>query len=67
MQGLHHNNNFLTTVGFLKVRCPSIELVCGVWEQDGIIFGFGLLNELEELRSNLRYGWDTSIGGTSED
>ena len=49
------------------VRRPSIEDVCFVWEKDAFVFGFGLLNDLEELRSNLRRGWDTSIGRATED
>ena len=64
---LSHYDNFFTTEGFLHVWCPSIELVFGVWEQDGIIFGFGLLNDLEELWSDLWCGRNTFIGWASED
>ena len=67
MQGHCHDQDLLATEGFLNVRCPSIEDVCSVWEEDAFVFGFGLLNDLEELRSNLRRGWDTSIGRASED
>ena len=67
MQGLSHDQDLLTTEGFLEVWSPSIEHVCSVWEQDAFVFSFGLLNDLEELRSNLRRGWDTSIGWASED
>ena len=67
MQWLSHDENFLTTEGFLNIWGPSIELVRGVWQQDAAIFGFGLLDDLEELSSNLRCGRDTPIGRASED
>ena len=67
MEWFGHYDDLLTAEGFLYVRCPSIELVCCVWEQDAIIFGFGLLDDLEELDSDLRCGRDTSVRGTSED
>ena len=64
---LSHNDNLLTAEGFLIVWGPSIELVCGVWQQDAAIFSFGLLDDLEELCSDLRCGRDTPIGRASED
>ena len=67
MEGLGHDNDLLAAKGFLNVWCPSVEFVSSVWEQDGIIFGFGLLDDLKELGSDLRCGRDTSIGGASED
>ena len=67
MQGLSHDKDLLATEGFLCVRGPSIELVCGVWKQNTVIFCFGLLNYLKELRGNLRCGRDTFIGWTSKD
>ena len=53
MKGFSHNQNFLTFGGCLLIRSPSIELVCGVWEQNAIIFCFNLLDDLEELSSDL--------------
>ena len=67
MEWLSHNENFLTTECFLVIGGPSLEDILGVWEQDGIVFGFGLFNDLEELSSNLRCGRDASIGGAPED
>ena len=67
MQWLSHDENLLTTVGFLNVWGPSIELVRGVWKQDAAIFGLGLLDDLEKLGSDLRCGRDTPIGSASED
>ena len=49
VQWLSHDENLLTTEGFLIVWGPSIELVFGVWEQDTIVFGLSLLYDLEEL------------------
>ena len=67
MQGLSHDQDLLAAEGFLEVWSPGIEHVCSVWEQDAFIFGFRLLNDLEELRGNLRRGWDTSIGRAPKD
>ena len=53
MKWFGHDENFLTTEGFLEVWSPSIELVCGVWKKNAIVLGFGLLNDLEELRGYL--------------
>ena len=49
MEWFGHDENFLTTEGFLHVWGPSIELVFGVWEQDTIVFGLSLLYDLKEL------------------
>ena len=67
MEWLSHDENFLTTVGFLEVWSPSIEFVFGVWEQNTFVFCFGLLNDLEELRGDLRCGRDASVGRASKD
>ena len=61
MQGLSHDQDLLTTEGFLEVWSPSIEHVCSVWEQNAFVFCFGLLNDLEKLSGYLRRGRDTSI------
>ena len=52
MEWLSHYDYLLTAEGFLIVWGPSIELVCGVWKQNAVIFGFGLLYDLEELGSD---------------
>ena len=66
VQGLGHYEYLFTTKGFLFVRGPSIELVCGVWEQNAFIFGLSLLYDLEKLRSNFWCGRDTFIGWASK-
>ena len=66
MYWLGHYENLFSTEGFLRVRGPSIELVCCVWEQNAIVFCFGLLDDLEELGSDLRCGRNTSVGRASE-
>ena len=67
MQGLGHNEDLFTTEGFLFVWCPGIKDVRRVWEQDAFVLGSGLLNDLKELRSNLRFGWNALILGAAED
>ena len=67
MDGLSHDKYLLSTEGFLKVRGPSIELIFGIWEQNTVVFGFSLLDDLEKLRSYLGCGRDTSIRRTPED
>ena len=67
MEGLSHDDDLLTTELFLMIWIPNTEDVSNVREQNTIIFGFSLLENLEELDSNLRFGWDASVGGTSKD
>ena len=67
MQGFDHDGNFLATVDFLIIGIPRIEDVSGVWEHNAFVFGFGLLNDLEKLFSDLRCGRDALILGASED
>ena len=62
MQGLYHDGDFLATVVFfLIIGIPRTKDVFDVWEQNAIIFGFGLLDDLEELGSDLRCGRDALI------
>ena len=67
MQGFDHDVDFLATVDFLIIRIPGTEDVSDVWEHNAFVFGFGQLNDLEELGSDLRCGRDALILGASED
>ena len=67
MQGFGHNEDLFTTVGFLHVWCPGIKDVRSVWEQDAFVLCSGLLNDIEELRRNLRFGWNALVLGAAED
>ena len=67
MEWFDHYGNFLATVDFLIIGIPRAEDVFDVWEQNAFIFGFGLLDDLEELGGDLRCGRDALILRTSED
>ena len=51
----------------MPIGGPGLEDICGVWEQDALVVGFGLLDDLEELSRDLRCGGDTPVGGASKD
>ena len=59
MQRLDHDVYFLAFVGCLRIGVPSVKDISSVREQDTIVFGFGLLNDLEELGGDLRCGGDS--------
>ena len=67
MERLDHDEELLTTGVFLEVRSPSLENICGVWQQYAIVFGFGLLDDLEELGRDLGIGRHTFVGRAAKD
>ena len=67
MERLDHDEDFLAIFGFLEVWSPRIEVICGVWQQNAIVFGFGLFDDFEELSRDLGCGRHSFVGRTSKD